>query len=360
VVRSIVIESYAAAGGIDALWRGWVAGGAASATAAFPTVAALTAAWLPELRRLGPGGTAAARTGLVLATTKGDVDAEVAWLRATDGGATAGGPPPLSALADAFAATAGVAGPAWAVSTACSSGLVALIDAAFALCDGDADRMIVCGFDVAGDFVRDGFRALKALSPAGACRPFDAGRDGLTLGSAAAGCVLALAPPGSAARAVVSGWGVAGDAVHMTAPDRAAGGLVRAMRQALAMAGLRAGDVDVLFAHGTGTRYNDAMEATAVDAVFREGGARGPAITAVKGLIGHTLGACGVVESLLAVRMLEEGVVPPVVGLLHPERADLDLVTAPRHMAVRHVMKVASGFGGLNAAVIFSKPAVPT
>jgi 3-oxoacyl-[acyl-carrier-protein] synthase II len=283
-----------------------------------------------------------AGVGLVVATTKGDIDEEVRWLR-RDG--ERGAVPTLGSVVERIGQ--GLT-PAWMVSTACTSGLVALVDAACAMMDGEANEMVVCGVDAASEFVRQGFGALKAISPAGVCRPFDKDRDGLMLGMGAAACRLAR---GGGVR--VSGWGLAGDATHMTAPDREGRGLARAMETALGHAGVAAEDIDVVFAHGTGTRYNDAMEAVAFEKVFG-GLKKKPAITAVKGVIGHALGASGLIEAILAVRMIETQTVPGVVGLRDPEPAELDLVRETRSMRVRHVLKVASGFGGLNAAVVLS------
>jgi 3-oxoacyl-[acyl-carrier-protein] synthase II len=359
------------------LWEAWIEGkGIVPQLRSEEELIADGARLAQELAgKLSPAEREAA--GMVLATTKGEISKELAWIRARDrlsgcaGNSSAvakgsfedgcKGPlpastdqatcfEPLSALAGRWKRHARVNGPAWAVSTACSSGLVAMIDAACAILDRDAQHMLAFGVDFAGDFVRDGFAALKAISPT-TCRPFDRDRDGLMLGSGVAACLLSR---GADARCRMTGWGLACDAVHMTAPDRNANGLIRAMQAALAMARLSPKEVDVLFVHGTGTRYNDAMEAVAIDAVFRAGNEPGPAITGVKGLIGHTLGASGLIEALLAAKMIEAQIVPPITGLVTPERTDLDLLMAPRRMRVRHVMKVASGFGGLNAALILS------
>ena len=131
------------------------------------------------------------------------------------------------------------------------------------------------------------------------------------------------------------------------------------MQNALAIAQLHPHDIDVIFAHGTGTRYNDAMETIAIKALFSPQNSptnHRPAVTAVKGLIGHTLGASALIETALAVRILETQLIPPITGLRNPESTGLDLVTTPRFTTVRHIMKIASGFGGLNAAIILSHP----
>ncbi len=257
------------------------------------------------------------------------------------------GPPPiLATAARQLADAAGVAGPSYCVSTACSSGLVAIIESAILIKSGQMKRVLACGADMASSFVRDGFAALKAISPT-VCRPFDLRRDGLRLGSAAAACMVDAGYTGM----ILAGFGMANDAVHMTAPDRAARGLMQAITQALELAKLTPNDIDVIMPHGTGTRYNDAMEATALTALFPHA----PAITAIKGLIGHTLGAAGLIETCAAVRMLEEQMVPPVVGLEQSEYEQLNLVCGqPRKIKIRYVLKTASGFGGGNAAIVLS------
>jgi 3-oxoacyl-[acyl-carrier-protein] synthase II len=265
--------------------------------------------------------------------------------------------PTLGDEAAALAHDLGLSAPSHVVSAACASGLVALIDAALSVAQEEAPSALVLGIDVASSFVRDGFKALKALSPSGTCRPFDAHRDGLTVGSGTAAAVVSRHPPTSHRESqvtcVLSGWGASADAVHLTAPDRQAGGLIRAIQLGLAMAGLQPTDVDLIFAHGTGTPYNDAMEAAAFQSIFAF--SRRPAITAVKGLIGHTLGASGLLESALAAHILGAQVIPPITKLQAPEYPDLDLVQSPRRTRVRHILKVASGFGGLNAALILSQ-----
>ncbi len=372
-IDAIAIASPSASANPDAtesLWQAWLTGDRRRIEK-FPTYPALHAAAIRSTKELAANLSPPQRdrTGLILATTKGNIDASVRWLRAADHLPDSKSPPtlpPLGTTATEIATHANLRGPAWAVSTACSSGLTALIDAACVLLDDEADQMIALGLDYTGtpnphdptdSFIQDGFHALKAISPT-ACRPFDRDRDGLTLGSAAAVCLLSR-NPSPRTRALLTGWGVASDAVHMTAPDRNARGLIQAMQNALATAQLNPHNIDLIFAHGTGTRYNDAMETVAINALFSPQNSptnHRPAITAIKGLIGHTLGASGIIETALAIRILETQLIPPITGLRHPESTDLDLVTAPRFQTVRHIMKIASGFGGLNAAIILSHP----
>jgi hypothetical protein len=290
-------------------------------------------------------------TGMLLATTKGEMAEQVAWMRRADAG-ECGNPPSLEQPLEKLLSTYGIAGPSYVISTACTSGLVALIDSALLLLDGEAEEMVALAADVAGDFVQDGFRALHAISPT-RCRPFDRERDGLALGSAAAACLLTREVPATTG-CILSGWGISNDATHMTAPDRTAGGLIRAIRQALQRANISAAEVDVVFAHGTGTRYNDAMECVAIESVFLQAGCS-PAVTSAKGFLGHTLGAAGLIEAVLGVEILRRQIIPPITGLQSPEHSGIDFVRTPRACRIRHVLKMASGFGGMNAAVILSR-----
>ena len=304
--------------------------------------------------------------GFILATTKGDIAALEATLDAEDNKKTGvndvlrnldghrgygGISQCVQALGDRFQ----LHGPRFCVSTACTSGLVGLMEAAMMVSAGDAPRVLVCAGDIAGRFVRDGFLSLKAVSST-ACRPFDVCRDGLALGSAAAACLVQRVenkPKEKHGQSTVflAGWGISSDAVHMTAPDRRAGGLIRAIREALAMADVDPGQIDAVLLHGTGTSYNDAMETVAMREIF----SHRPPLTAVKGLIGHTLGASGLLEAALAGRMLQRQIVPPIAGLRTPEYPDMSWVrAAPRHQPLQTILKTASGFGGMNAAVVLT------
>jgi 3-oxoacyl-[acyl-carrier-protein] synthase II len=290
--------------------------------------------------------------GFILATTKGDFGALEKWIDNADQTPPKTSPPLLSDSASAIAEHFGIAGPYFCVSTACTSGLVGLIEAAAMVQAGEAPSMLVCGADIAGGMVHDGFAALHAISPT-ACRPFDADRDGLKLGSAAAACLVCRADAALVKNEspvlLLEGWGISSDAVHMTAPDRQAVGLKSAIRQALAMADIRPEQVDAVVLHGTGTPFNDAMEALAVRELF----SHRPHLTAVKGLIGHTLGASGLIETALAGLMLEHQVVPPITGLKKPAFEDLALVRdVPVERPIKRVLKTSSGFGGMNAAVV--------
>ncbi len=281
----------------------------------------------------------AASTPLVLASTKGDLTGVL------DTGTGLGLPARLAArLAKALGCPA-VLG---TVSTACASGLVATALATRHLRAGHHAHALVVGVDVLHEFVITGFGALHALSPE-PCRPFDQKRRGVTLGEAAGALVLTT----EAARSLggeLLGHGGANDACHVTGPDRQGQGLALAVRRALAQAQLEPAAIDCIHVHGTATLANDTTEALGLVSVFGST----PAAFGTKAQTGHTLGAAGVLETIALLAALQRGRVPQNQGL---ETSDvdphLDLVRSPRHLTrARTGLKVASGFGGVQAALV--------
>ncbi len=242
-------------------------------------------------------------------------------------------------------------GPVLAVSNACASGLVAIMEARRILEQGRCARVLVVGVDILSEFVLSGFSCLKALGR-GPCRPFDTRRDGLSLGEGA-GAILLTRDPGPGALAVIRGWAATNDATHITAPSRTAAGLTSALAHCLEESGLEAGDIDYINAHGTGTVFNDEMEALAIHSTF---GPDAP-VSSMKGYIGHTLGAAGVIETCLCVMALRDRIIPASMGL-----RDLGVSSAIR-LPVRHLqaprmkrlVSIKCGFGGMNAAIILSE-----
>jgi 3-oxoacyl-[acyl-carrier-protein] synthase II len=280
-----------------------------------------------------------------------------AWDAARTAGAT---PPdgveriPYWAPAVRLARAYGCRGPVATAQLACASGTHAVALAADWVAAGRADVVLAGGTDLLCRFVVAGFNALRATAPA--ARPFDRARQGLVLGEGAAIVVVESAAHaarrGGRVRARVLGSGAAADAVHMTAPDRAGGGAARAIDGALADAGVAPAGVGFVSAHGTGTRFNDAMEAAALARVF---GHRGVPVNSIKGAIGHALGAAGAFEVVACVATLATGVIPPTAGLVDPdpECAALDLVHgAPRRVPVTVAVSSSSGFAGANAALV--------
>jgi 3-oxoacyl-[acyl-carrier-protein] synthase-1 len=241
------------------------------------------------------------------------------------------------------------------VSTACSSSSNALIAGARMIRSGAVDKVIAGGADALTRFTLNGFNTLEILSPTG-CKPFDAARNGVTLGEGAAYLVLE-APETACPDDVLcelSGYANTSEAYHQTASAPDGGGAVLSMRQALASAGLEAEQVDYVIAHGTGTLVNDLSEGRAIETVF---GARIPPVTSLKGYTGHTLAAAGAMGAVAAVLAIRHRRLFPNAGFTEamPElRFTPNLTFAPAE--VGHVIANSFGFGGSNASLLFSKP----
>src|SRR5262249_22189236 len=210
---------------------------------------------------------------------------------------------PYFAPAARVAAAVRARGPVVTTQLACASGTQAVALATEWVRAGRADVVLAGGSDLLCRFVVAGFNCLRATAEV--ARPFDRDRQGLVLGEGAAIVVVEEAVHaerrGATVRAQVLGTGAAADAVHMTAPDREGGGVVRAVLAALADAGLPPSAVDFVSAHGTGTSFNDAMEARALVRLFGE---RATPVNSIKGAIGHTLGAAGAFEAVLCAEVL--------------------------------------------------------
>ena len=209
-------------------------------------------------------------------------------------------------LAADLAAAHGARGPVQCVSVACVSGLIAIQQGAKMIQRGEADAVLVVGVDHLSAFVVAGFTALKAIDPNG-CRPFDRDRCGLSPGEAGAAIVLVRADLAPQSAIKIRGWGGSNDANHLTGPSRDGSGLAQAIRRALDSAELPPREIDYVNAHGTGTPYNDAMESLALRTVFGEAC---PPFSGAKGMFGHTLGAAGVVETILCVLAMQEKLLP--------------------------------------------------
>jgi 3-oxoacyl-[acyl-carrier-protein] synthase II len=255
-------------------------------------------------------------------------------------------------LAADLATPHGARGPVQCVSAACVSGLIAIQQGAKLIQRGVVDAVLVVGVDHLSAFVIAGFTALKAIDPTG-CRPFDRDRCGLSPGEAGAALVLVradLAPGGSIK---IPGWASSNDANHLTGPSRDGSGLALAIRSALTMAKLSPQVIDYVNVHGTGTPYNDAMESLALQTIF---GTACPPFSGSKGMLGHTLGAAGVAETILCVLAMQEKILPGTPRLSTPaEGTPASIVLAPRPATkLNCVLKLNTGFGGLNGALILS------
>lgn len=252
-----------------------------------------------------------------------------------------------------LAQLAGVAGPAWTLSTACSSGAKALASAARLLRAGIVDAVVAGGADALCSFTVSGFSALEAVSAA-RCNPFSRNRGGINIGEGAA-LFLMTREPGPVR---LAGWGETSDAHHMSAPDPQGLGAAAAIAQALVRAGIGAGALDYVNLHGTATRHNDAMESLAMQAC---GLADAPA-SSTKPLTGHALGAAGAIEAALCWLTLARNPqqrLPPHWwdGEPDPALPALDLVGPGRRAAraLRHVLSHSFAFGGSNAALLFGE-----
>ncbi len=263
---------------------------------------------------------------------------------------------PYYAAANALARRLDVRGPVVSPSIACASGTHAVGLALELIRSGHGDRFVVGGVETLCPFVVSGFNCLRATTPE-AVRPFDARRSGLLLGEGAAILVVEEREQARARGARVDvevvGTGLAGDATHMTAPARDGGGAARAMRTALAEAGVAPSAVDFVSAHGTGTVYNDAMEVAAISSVLGEAAARVP-VNSIKGAIGHTLAAAGAFEAIMCTRILRTGTIPATCNCEQIDPAcRLDVVIGtPRRHPVRIALSTSSAFAGNNSAIV--------
>jgi len=305
--------------------------------------------------RHGPG-----RVAVCLGTsTAGIEETEQAYRRRAPGGALPGDfdferTHDLQSLPKYVRARLGLRGPALAISTACTSGARSFLEAAVLIEAGLADAAVVGGVDTLCRMTLRGFASLELLSR-GPCRPCAVDRDGISIGEAAAFALLERAEDAPAGAPLLLGAGASSDGHHMSSPHPEGLGAVSAMRAALDAAGLAPDGVDYVNLHGTGTRANDAMEDRAVAHLFGE---RGVPCSSVKGWTGHTLGASGALEALVAALCVEDGLVPGCLGV---EEADpefrSDVATANRAAPVRRVLSNSFGFGGSNCALVIGRAA---
>lgn len=281
------------------------------------------------------------RTLIILSTTKGNI------------GLLNGDPAKcdLNDTAEVVGRHFGAANRPLVISNACISGLSAIVVASRLIRSGEYDHVFVAGFDLLCDFIVSGFNAFKSVSPA-LCRPYDAARDGLTLGEAGGAVLLTTDRELSATGVTVAGGGISNDANHISAPSRTGDGLAFAIRAALREASLGAAEIGMVNPHGTATLYNDEMESRALHLA----GLCGTPCNSLKPYFGHTLGASGVIESIVTVHGLAEGTVFGVkgyaeCGVPYP----LNISAEHRTTRTDAALKTASGFGGCNAAAVFRR-----
>jgi len=259
-------------------------------------------------------------------------------------------------LADDLAAAHQARGPVQCVSAACVSGLLALQQGASFIERGLADVVLVAGVDLVSHFVLAGFSSLKALDAEG-CRPFDSRRTGLSLGEGAGAVALVRRDLLPSPAWTIAGWGSSNDANHLTGPSRDGSGLVLAITRAFQRAAVATGEIDYVNAHGTGTLYNDNMESLALRTVFGE---NVPPCSSSKGILGHTLGAAGVLETILCLLAAHSGTLPGTPRLLErdPVAPQTMLLRPQPAIRLRCMLKINSGFGGANAALVLRQDQV--
>jgi len=260
----------------------------------------------------------------------------------------------------------GAKGPNYSVVTACATGNHNIGDAWRMIQQGDADAIIAGGVEATiTPLAVSGFNAMKALStrnhePEKASRPFDKDRDGFVMGE---GCGIIILEEmnqaldrGAKIYAEIIGYGLNGDAYHITAPAPDGEGAARCMAMALKSAGISPEEVDYINAHGTSTEYNDLYETMAIKAVFKEH-AKKLAVSSTKSMTGHLLGGAGGVEAIFTVLTIHRGVIPPTINYDTPDpECDLDYVPNVARMAdVRVALSNSFGFGGTNAVLVFKK-----
>ncbi|BCB42766.1 beta-ketoacyl-ACP synthase II [Vibrio diabolicus] len=262
----------------------------------------------------------------------------------------------------------GLRGPNIAISTACTTGLHNIGHAARMIAYGDADAMVAGGAEKASTPLgMAGFGAAKALStrneePQKASRPWDKGRDGFVLGDGAGMMVLEeyehAKARGAKIYAELVGFGMSGDAYHMTSPSEDGSGGALAMEAAMRDANITGTQVGYVNAHGTSTPAGDVAEIKGVKRALGEEGAKQVLVSSTKSMTGHLLGAAGSVEAIITVMSLVDQIVPPTINLDDPEEGlDIDLVphTARKVEGMEYAICNSFGFGGTNGSLIFKK-----
>jgi len=260
----------------------------------------------------------------------------------------------------------GFKGPNIAITTACTTGTHNIGYAGRTIAYGDADVMVAGGAEMASTPLGiAGFGAARALStrnddPLHASRPWDKDRDGFMLGDGAGILVLEeyehAKARGATIYAELTGFGMSGDAYHMTSPPEDGAGACASMRNAIADAGLNATDINYINAHGTSTPVGDVAESRAVEALYGADADKA-VMSSTKSMIGHLLGAAGAVEAIFSVLAIRDQVAPPTINLEQAgEGCNLDYVpNTAREMSLKHTMSNSFGFGGTNGTLVFSK-----
>ena len=236
------------------------------------------------------------------------------------------------------------------ISNACISGLLAILIGKRLIQSGQYENAVIAGADVISKFVLSGFQSFQAISD-GPCKPFDRARNGLSLGEGAATIILSSHRKYTCGIRVMGG-SVNNDANHISGPSRTGEELAWVINRSLQEANIPGSEIDFISAHGTATLYNDEMEAKAITLA----GLQSVPVNSLKGYYGHTLGAAGLIESIISIQSLKENLVLPTKGLKQPGvTKPLNICSSLLHGSFQNCLKTASGFGGCNAAVVFGK-----
>ena len=236
------------------------------------------------------------------------------------------------------------------ISNACISGLVAIITGMRLIQSGQYDNAVVAGADVISKFILSGFQSFQAIS-SDRCKPFDAARNGINLGEGA-GTIILSSNKKYAGGIRIAGGSISNDANHISGPSRTGEELNFAITKAMKDAHVAATDIGFISAHGTATLFNDEMEANAITLANLQH----VPVNSLKGYFGHTLGAAGIIESIISVYSLQQNMVLPTLGFENPGvTKPINVCSSVYKSTLKNCLKTASGFGGCNAAIVISK-----
>ncbi len=237
------------------------------------------------------------------------------------------------------------------VSNACISGVMAINIGADLINTEQYNNAVIIGADIVSKFVVSGFQSFKSVSQE-PCKPFDSERVGLTLGEACGTLILTNKPSDNNCNIVYAGGATANDANHISGPSRTGEGSFIAINKAIKESGINAGEIDYISAHGTATPYNDEMESIAISRVEMES----VPVNSLKGYWGHTLGAAGLIETIAMAHTMRNNILFKTLGYsTHGVSKNINVITETGNSEVKNALKMASGFGGCNAALILKK-----
>ena len=286
------------------------------------------------------------RTAIILSTTKGNID-----LLSSDNNSFDSKRVFLWKLGDIIQDFYNNPNKVIVISNACISGVLAINTAAMYIDAGMFDNVVVTGGDIVSRFVVSGFMSFMSLSPT-ACKPFDINRDGLSLGEAAGTVILSKFKNSNQQNIIFKGGATANDANHISGPSRTAEGSFIAISKALAEANLSPDQINHISAHGTATPYNDEMESIAI----QRHNILHASVNSIKGYLGHTLGAAGIIEIAILLEEMNQNTILKTAGYVKSGVSQpINIVSENTSKEISCCLKMASGFGGSNAAMIISK-----